>query len=239
MKLETTIPFVTGANRGIGRALVKSLVARGVKKLYAAARDPKSLDALVKAHPAIIPVQLDTTDARSIAAAAARATDISVLINNAGVLSSGSLLDSPMEAIQRDLDTNYLGTLAVTRVFAPTLVAQQGALVNLLTVVSLASMPGVGGYAASKAAAFSMTQGLRAELGKKGVRVFGVFPGPIDTDMAKEITLPKTSPEQTAEAIVAGLVAGTLDIFPDPMSQQVGAQFEKSPAAVASMFASL
>jgi short-subunit dehydrogenase len=156
------------------------------------------------------------------------------------VLASGSLLDTPLSAIEKDLTTNTLGTLAMSRAFAPALVANgEGALVNLLTVVSLASMPALGGYSASKAASWSMTQGLRGELGKKGVKVFAVFPGPIDTEMSKDITLPKTSAADTAKAIVEGVLAGALDIFPDPMSKQVGATFATNPGEVAKMFAAM
>jgi NAD(P)-dependent dehydrogenase (short-subunit alcohol dehydrogenase family) len=239
MKLENTVALVTGANRGIGRALVNALVERGTKKVYAAARDVKSLDPMLRAHPSVVPLRLDTTDAAQLAALVEQTRDVNLLINNAGVLASGSLLDTPMTAIEKDLGTNYLGTLNVIRALAPTLVTNKGALANLLTVVSLASMPALGGYSASKAAAWSMTQGLRGELGKKGVKVFGVFPGPIDTQMSKDITLPKTSAAETAKAIVDGVIAGTLDIYPDPMSKQVGAAFATSPAEVAKMFASM
>lgn len=240
MKFENTVAFVTGSNRGIGLALVRELLQRKAKKIYAAARDVQSLQPLAKAYPGVIvPVTLDITNAAQLAEAAARADDVTLLINNAGVLASGSLLDTPMSAIEQDLATNALGTLKVTRQFASTLVTHEGALVNVLTVVSLASMPTLGGYAASKAASYSMTQGVRGELVKKGVKVFAVFPGPIDTEMSKDISLPKTSPAETAKAIVDGLVAGTLDIYPDPMSKQVGATFDKSPAEVARMFAAL
>jgi short-subunit dehydrogenase len=240
MKLENTIAFVSGANRGIGLALIQVLLERKVKKVYAAARDTTSLERLAKEHRALVPVQLDITNATQVAAAAKQASDVTLLINNAGVLASGSLLDTPLAAIEKDLTTNALGTLSMSRAFAPALVANgEGALVNLLTVVSLASMPALGGYSASKAASWSMTQGLRGELGKKGVKVFGVFPGPIDTQMSKDITLPKTSAAETAKAIVDGVIAGTLDIYPDPMSKQVGAAFATSPAEVAKMFASM
>jgi short-subunit dehydrogenase len=240
MKLDTTIAFVTGANRGIGLSLVQALVQGKVKKVYAAARELTALQALAKAHPTVVPVKLDITDAEQLRAAVAQAGDVTLLINNAGVLSSGSLLDTPVSAIAQDFAVNTMGTLAVTRAFAPTLQrSADGAVVNLLTVVSLASMPALGGYSASKAASWSMTQGLRSELGKKGVKVHAVFAGPIDTEMSKDITLPKTSPQETAAAILEGVKAGTLDIFPDPMSKQISAAWEKSPAEVARMFANM
>jgi len=241
MKLENAVILVTGANRGIGLSLVRALLQHKAKRIYAAARDATGLSSLVaQSSGRVVPLQLDITEPEQVAAAAARAKDVTVLINNAGLLGSGSLLSSPLAAIKRDLDTNFMGTLGMTRAFAPALVANgQGAVVNLLTVVSLASMPRLGGYSASKAASWSMTQALRAELGKKGVQVFGVFPGPIDTEMSKDITLPKTSPDVTAENIVAALQADTLDVYPDPMSKQVGAAFEKSPSEVAQMFAAM
>lgn len=240
MKIENSVAFVTGANRGIGLSLVHALVQGKAKKVYAAARDLTSLQALAKAHPSVVPVQLDITHAEQLTAAVAKAADVTLLINNAGVLSSGSLLETPVGAIAQDFAVNTMGTLAVTRAFAPALArGADSAVVNLLTVVSLASMPALGGYSASKAASWSMTQGLRSELGKKGVKVFAVFAGPIDTEMSKDITLPKTSPQATAAAILQGIEAGSLDIFPDPMSQQVSAAWEKSPAEVAKMFANM
>jgi len=236
MKLENTVAFVSGANRGIGLALVHVLLQGKAKKVYAAARDVKSLTRLAQEHRSLVPVQLDITNPAQVAAAAKQAGDVTLLINNAGVLASGSLLDTPLSAIEQDLTTNTLGTLAMSRAFAPALVANgEGALVNLLTVVSLASMPALGGYSASKAASWSMTQGLRGELGKKGVKVFAVFPGPIDTEMSKDITLPKTSAADTAKAIVEGVLAGALDIFPE----QVGATFASNPGEVAKMFAAM
>lgn len=240
--IKSSVALVTGANRGIGEALVRSLLAAGVSKVYAAARDPRTLGPLAEASAGrVVPLTLDITRADQVSAAAARATDVNLLFNNAGVLASGSVLDSPVERLAEEMTTNYFGTLAVTRALLPAIEraagTSGGAVVNLLTVVSLAAMPGIGGYSASKAAAFSLTQSLRGQLSGRGVAVHAVFPGPIDTDMSKAITLPKTSAAVTADNIVAGVIRGDLDILPDPMSQQVYQQWTKSPLEVAAGFA--
>ncbi|MBK6687312.1 MAG: SDR family oxidoreductase [Deltaproteobacteria bacterium] len=240
MKIQNSTALVTGASRGIGRALVGALLEAGAKRVYAAARDPGSLTGLVEAHPdRVVPLQLDTTDRQQVEAAARAAADTNLLINNAGLLSAYGLLTTPPEVLEREFATNFYGTLAVTRSMLPNLEKSGGAVVNLLTVVSLASMAGLGGYSASKAAAFSMTQALRAELKKRGVAVHAVFPGPVDTEMARDLTLPKTSPEQVAAAIVEGINLGEEDILPDPMSRQVFDQWKRDPKAVEQMFAAM
>jgi NAD(P)-dependent dehydrogenase (short-subunit alcohol dehydrogenase family) len=240
MKLQGSKVLVTGSNRGIGRSLVQALLARGAATVYAAARDPKALAGLVaESGERVVPVQLDITNAVEVAAAGKLVDSLDLLINNAGLLGSGGLLDGSLEAIERDMRTNYFGTLAVTRALLPAIEKQKGSIVNVLTVVALASMPGLGGYSASKAAALSLTQALRGELGKRGIGVTAVFPGPVDTDMAREITLPKTSPAEVAKAILDGLERGDEDIFPDAMAQQVGGEFAKAPKNVERMFAAM
>jgi NAD(P)-dependent dehydrogenase (short-subunit alcohol dehydrogenase family) len=237
MKIQGSIALVTGASRGIGRSLVSALLAGGATKVYAAARDVSKIDAR---DPRVVPLQLDVTNGDDIAAAAKKAADVNLLINNAGVLASYDLLATPRSDIERDLATNFFGTLAVTRAFAPIIERSGGgAVANLLTVVSLASMPALGGYSAAKAAAFSLTQALRAQLRAKKIDVHAVFPGPIDTDMAKDITLPKTSPDVAARAIVEGIARGDEDILPDPMAQQVFAQWAKDPKSVERQFGSM
>jgi NAD(P)-dependent dehydrogenase (short-subunit alcohol dehydrogenase family) len=234
LKLEGPA-FVTGANRGLGRALVDALLARGVRRVYAAARDPGGLPV----DPRVLPVRLDITDAAQVRAAAEAAGDVRLLVNNAGVLASLSVLDSDPATLRRDLEVNYHGLIGVTRAFVPALVASgSAAIVNVLSVVSMASMPALGGYSASKAAAWSFTQSLRGELRGKGVRVVAAFPGPIDTDMIRSLNLPKTSPADVARAILDGVSAGLDDIAPDPMSVDVLATFLKDPRAVERQFAS-
>jgi NAD(P)-dependent dehydrogenase (short-subunit alcohol dehydrogenase family) len=240
MQIEQTIALVTGANRGIGRALTLALVQAGIRKVYAAGRDPKQLETLVaQGEGKIVALTLDVTNPDQVAEAAKLASDVTLLVNNAGVLASGSALLSTMGQLERDLATNYFGALAVTRAFLPALERSHGGIVNILSVVSLAAMPALGGYSASKAAAWSMTQALRGELAARNVRVYAVFPGPIDTDMSREITLPKTSPEVVASAIVSGVASDQLDIFPDPMSQTIRETWSTSPEALTRQFASM
>ncbi|HWU49258.1 MAG TPA: SDR family oxidoreductase [Asticcacaulis sp.] len=211
--------LVTGANRGIGAALVHQLLGAGTAKVYAAARNPAALpdfkDARVQA------LQLDITDDASVAAAAKSAGNIDVLINNAGVAAAGEALDSDLSALQRDMDTNYYGTIRAARAFAPLLPDQTGVIVNVVSVVGLTSAPGMAGYSASKAALQSFTQSLRYSLKPRGVAVLGVYPGPIDTDMARDLPWDKATPESAAKAIVEGVEAGETHIFPDPTAQSI------------------
>jgi len=231
---------VTGANRGIGRALVESLLAQGASRVYAAARHLADLEPVVALDPRrVVPLQLDVTNASDLAAAAGKASDVTLLINNAGALDFGSVLEAPPEAFTRDFEVNFYGPLNATRAFAPSLVRGQGAVVNVLTVVALASMPGIGVYNASKAAAWSLTQSLRGDLGKRGVKVFSVFPGPVDTDMARGLQMQKASPRSVADEVLAGVEAGVEDIFPDPTSKQVYGAWAADHKAVERQFATM
>src|SRR5262245_50308110 len=225
MQLKRNVVLVTGANRGIGLALVKVLLDHSVAKVYATARrdeDLASLGAIGDAR--VVPMRLDVTDRDQLNRAAAKAIDVSLLFNNAGVLDFGGVLDAAPEKFNRNFDVNFFGPLNTTRAFAPALTQHQGAVVNILTLVALASMPGLGVYNASKAAAWSLTQSLRADLGKRQVKVFSVFPGAVDTDMLKGVDMPKTSAADVASEIIAGLETDTEDIFPDPMARQLYAQ---------------
>jgi NAD(P)-dependent dehydrogenase (short-subunit alcohol dehydrogenase family) len=239
MKTQDTIALVTGANRGIGRAFVEAYLAHGAKKVYAAARKRTDLDAIVALDPKrVVPIVLDVSKPAEVAAAAATAKDVNVLINNAGVLSFGNVLEASEETLRRDLDINYFGTIRVTRAFAPMIEKNGGGVVaNLLSVVSLASMPGVAGYNASKAALWSATQSMRADLAKRDIRVVGVFPGPIDTDMAKDFPMAKTPAIDVANDVLNGIANGAEDIFPDPMAKQVYAAWSKDHKAVEKQFA--
>jgi len=179
------------------------------------------------------------TDAAQLAHVAEQAQDVRLLFNNAGVLDFGSVLDAPPAAFKRNFDVNFFGLLDVTRALAPVLATQQGAVVNLLTLVALASMPGLGVYNASKAAAWSLTQSLRADFSKRGVKVFGVFPSAVDTDMLKDVEMPKTSADAVAREVLAGLEAETEDIFPDPMAKQLYAQWAADHKAIEHQFATM
>ena len=219
MNIEGSIALVTGANRGIGLALTQALMDRGAGRIYAASRRGQRPGSLAD-DPRVTPITLDITDPEQVAAAAEAARDVTLLINNAGVLSGGSLLgEGAVPLARRDLDTNYFGTLAMMRAFVPHLQRNGGAAVNVLSVVSLAGIAGMGGYAASKAAALALTQSLRGELAGR-VAVHAVFPGPVDTDMVAGTEMAKASPAEVAQRTLDGVEAGREDIFPDPMAAQ-------------------
>lgn len=241
MKLQDATALVTGANRGIGRALVDALVAGDVKKVYATARDVDQLASLTAAYPEqVVPLQLDVTDGANVAALAGQAEDVTLLINNAGSLAYGDILDVPTAAIADQLDTNFYGPLEMARAFVPVIERNGGgAVVNVLTLLSMVSAPGMAAYNVSKAAAWSMTQSLRASVEDKNIAVIGVFPGAVDTDMLAGVEMTKTSPVDVARAIVAGIQANLEDIFPDPMSTQVYAAWQQDHKAVERQFAAM
>jgi NAD(P)-dependent dehydrogenase (short-subunit alcohol dehydrogenase family) len=240
MQIRGTTALVTGANRGIGLALVGALLDGGAAKVYATARRESDLAAAAKLDAKrIVPIQLDVTNPAHLARVAGTAKDVAVLFNNAGVLDFGSVLEASPAAFKRNFDVNCFGVLHATKAFAPALAAHHGAVVNLLTLVALASMPGLGVYNASKAAAWSLTQSLRADLAKQGVKVFSVFPGAVDTDMLKGVDMPKTPPQAIAEEVLAGVVADIEDIFPDPMSKQLYSQWASDHKGVERQFAAM
>jgi len=234
MNIQGSVALVTGANRGIGKAIVAALLAAGAGKVYAAARDVSGIER----DPKVIPLKLDVTKPADIEAAAKIAKDVTVLINNAGVLDWGGPLEVTDAQLDRNFAANFFAPLNLARAFAPVIEANGGgALANLLTIVALASMPALAGYNASKAASWSMTQSLRAALSAKKISVHAVFPGPVDTDMAAGIPMAKTSPADVALAIVNGIQAGKQDIFPDPMSASVYEAWAKDHKAVEAQFA--
>jgi NAD(P)-dependent dehydrogenase (short-subunit alcohol dehydrogenase family) len=230
MKLEGCIALVTGANRGLGKALVTALLQAGASKIYAAARDERQIETR---GSRVVPLRLDVTRPEQVAAAASQAADVTLLINNAGTLSSFNVLSAPRASIEADFGVQVHGTLDVIRAFVPALEHAPGGatIVNVLSLSSLASVPTMGGYSASKAAAYSITQALRPELKKKGIQVLAALPGPIDTDMVRNFELPKTSATDTAQQLVLGIARGDEEIFPDPMAQQMGALWRQDPKA--------
>jgi NAD(P)-dependent dehydrogenase (short-subunit alcohol dehydrogenase family) len=224
MKIEGITALVTGANRGLGLAYAKALLAAGASKVYAGARDPASVPAL----PNLVPVKLDVTNQDDIDAAARSCTDVSVVINNAGIAGENtSILSTEGTAsLRSQLDTNLYGMLALSQAFAPVLKKNGGgALVNMLSALSWLSLPGSGTYSISKAAAWSLTNALRGELRAQGTLVVGVHAGFIDTDMTKNITAPKVSPEQVAQATIEALGADREEVLADETSRQVKAGF--------------
>jgi NAD(P)-dependent dehydrogenase (short-subunit alcohol dehydrogenase family) len=208
---EKTI-LITGANRGLGEALVKEALNRGAKRVFAGTRV-----ALTKTDPRVTALTLDVTNASQIQRAVDQVVDLDVLINNAGIGIYDDLTD--LDVIQKHLDVNLLGMVRVTQAFLPLLIRSKGAIVNILSVTSLAPYPVIPGYSISKAAALSLTQSLRALLARQGVGVHGVILGSVDTDMTRGYDIPKVSPEVAAAGIFDGVEKGEEDIFPDPTSQ--------------------
>jgi NAD(P)-dependent dehydrogenase (short-subunit alcohol dehydrogenase family) len=241
MKFQNATVLVTGANRGIGRAFVQALLNVGVQKIYATARDRNCLEALTALDPArVVPLQVDVTDLNLVSRLTEQAPDVNLLINNAGVLSFGNILDIPVETIHQQFDTNFYGTLNMARAFVPVMERNGGgAIVNILTLVALASMPGLAAYNASKAAAWSMTQSLRASVADKNIAVYGVFPGAVDTDMLAGVDMAKTSPADIVKVVLQGIEAEQEDIFPDPMSTQLYAAWKQDHKAVEKQFAAM
>jgi len=231
MHVKDTIALVTGANRGLGRATVEALLARGAAKVYAAARRVETVRDLAAADRRVVPIALDLTDLEQVARAAQQAGDATLLINNGGSLNFADPLKGDLAAIDMDLRTNFVGTVAMARAFVPVLQDNGGgAIVNLLSLVVFGSVPAMGGYCASKAAAASMTQALRAQLADTKITVHGVFPGAVDTDMIRDFPIPKTSTVDVAAAILDGLEAGEENIFPDPMARQGHQAWRADPA---------
>lgn len=221
MSLPNKVILVSGANRGIGAAIVRELLKAGVKKIYAGARDLNSLPDFGDSR--VVPLQLDVTKDDSVQKAADTAEDVDVLVNNAGTMAFGDWITSTREMIDADMNTNFYGTLRVIRAFSPHFISRRsGTIANIVSVVGLAPVPLLAGYSASKAALQSLTQALRATLAKSGVSVVGIYPGPVDTDLAKGIPLEKVTPEHAATNIVSGIEKGDTYIFPDPMALQVG-----------------
>jgi NAD(P)-dependent dehydrogenase (short-subunit alcohol dehydrogenase family) len=214
MTIADKTVLVTGANRGIGQALVAEALSRGAKWVYAGTRRPLS-------HPdgRVTPLTLDVTDAAQIQAAAEQVEALDLLINNAGVFLYDDLSDRA--ALERHLAVNLFGPWGVTQALLPLLVRSRGAIVNNVSLMALAPLPLTPAYSISKAAAFNLTQSLRALLAGRGVRVHAVLTGPTDTDMLRDFDIPKASPESVARAIFDAVDNGEEDIFPDPMSRSV------------------
>jgi NAD(P)-dependent dehydrogenase (short-subunit alcohol dehydrogenase family) len=214
MNIAKKTVFITGANRGIGRALVNEALRRGASRVYAGTRG-----ALDFADERVTAVTLDVTDDGQIQQAAKQVGSLDVLINNSGIAPYDDLSDPAV--IERVLAVNFFGMYKVSRAFLPLLKRSRGAIVNNLSLLALAPLPLTPSYAISKAAALSMTQSLRALLAGDGVQVHGVFLGPVDTDMTRGFEIPKASPESVAEGIFDGFENEEEDIFPDPLSRSI------------------
>ncbi|WP_036502185.1 MULTISPECIES: SDR family oxidoreductase [Nocardia] len=215
--IEGAVVFVTGGSRGIGKALVENLYQRGASKVYATARNPRTVT-----HPDAVPVALEVTDLASVTAAADLAPDVTILINNAGVSVGASFLGSPIDDIRREFDTNFYGPLLVTRAFAPTIERNGGG--HILNVHSVLSWLAVGGsYSASKAALWSQTNSLRLELQPHGIAVTGLHVGYVDTDLTAGIQAPKTSAAEVAALALDGIETGAHEVLADDISRHVKA----------------
>ena len=214
MNIENKIILITGANRGIGRALVEEALKRGAKRVYATTRQR-----FEHSDTRVTPLTLDVTDASQIRGAVEKVEALDILINNAGIDLHNDLSDRAN--LERHLAVNLFGTYGVSQVFLPLLVRSHGAMVNVLSLAALASVPFTPAYSVSKAAALSLTQSLRSLWAARGVTVHAVFAGPVDTDMAQYLDIPKASADSVAQGIFAGLEKGEEDIFPDPMSESI------------------
>ena len=233
--VQDAVAFVSGTSRGIGPVIVRALLAAGAAKVYCAARDTEALDGLIAEAPdRLVPVRLDITDPQLVADAAKAAGDTALLVNNAGVNFNTPLLAiDNLDNARTEIETNYFGTLAMCRVFAPVLKSNGGgAIVNLLSILARGNLPMMGSLAASKAAELSMTQGLRAELAAQGTHVMAVLPGAVDTDMTRDFDGPKIAPSEVAEAILHGLSIGAEEVMPGEMASGMSMGLAMDPKAV-------
>lgn len=230
MNVENAVAFVTGANRGFGLALVKELLARGAKKVYAGMRNTEGFS-----MPGVVPVKLDVTNPEQIAAAAAQCGDTNLLINNAGIALFGGYLEAnSLETTRAIFETNFFGPILISQAFAPVLKANGGgAIINILSVASWIARPVLAPYAASKSAAWSFTNALRLELLEQGTQVMGLHVGFMDTDMTVDIDFPKVSPVDVAKATLDGLEAGAYEVLADEITRAVKNGLVAEPAIYA------
>jgi len=242
MKIENTVALVTGANGGIGRHYVEALQAAGAAKIYVCARKAESVAEIVSTNPEkIIAISLDITDEKSISDAASQCQDISLLINNAGVGFNQRLIAAQDLTLARtEIEVNYFGTLAMCRAFAPILKKNGGgAIVNMLSILARINFPLNSSYSASKAAALSLTQGVRAELAVQGTLVVGVMPGTVDTEKSKYYPPPKVSPVEVAKAALQAVIDGVEDVYPGEQARELVEQLSKDPKAVEKQMAAM
>jgi NAD(P)-dependent dehydrogenase (short-subunit alcohol dehydrogenase family) len=225
MELKGAVALVTGANRGIGAEFVRLLGERGVAKIYAAARDASSVDA-----DGVEPIEIDITDAAEVEAAARTAGDVQVLINNAGISTNTALVTGDETNIRREMDTNFYGPLLMTRAFAPVLQANGGgAILNVISALSWFTAPTAGAYAASKAAAWTLTDSTRLELASQGTHVVGVHMGLVDTDMANGMEAPKMDPANLAGAGLDAIESGAQEVLADDWAKFVKSGLSLDP----------
>jgi NAD(P)-dependent dehydrogenase (short-subunit alcohol dehydrogenase family) len=233
--IKGSVVLITGATGAIAQALISALEARGAAKIYAAARDISGLTASAR----LVPIKMDVTSDDDVVKAAELAADVTLLINNAGVNHNTAFMLAPDLAIAREeIEINYLAPLRVTRAFAPALIQNRGAVLNVLTILARVNLPLMGSYCASKAAGLSLTQGLRGELAPKGVRVVAAMPGAVDTRMTAGLPIPKMAPAEAAAEILDGFEAGEEDIYVGEMARGLAQGLAHDPKAVERQLAS-
>lgn len=228
MQLANAVVLITGANRGIGLAFAREALARGARRVYAAARDPASVTL-----PGVQPIALDVTDAAQVERAARECRDVTVLVNNAGIAATGGFLqDATLESTRRQLETNFFGVLRMAQAFAPVLAANGGgALLNVLSIASWINRPLLGSYGATKSAAWALTNGLRHELRAQGTQVTALHMGFVDTDLTRGIEGVKSTPEAIVRAAFDGLEAGLPEVLADELTRQVKASLASAAPA--------
>ncbi|MFF9395989.1 SDR family oxidoreductase [Streptomyces griseoluteus] len=228
MKVNGSVAFVTGANRGLGEQFVRALLGSGAAKVYAGARDPAKVTV-----PEAVPVAVDITDHASVLAAAAQAPDVTLLVNNAGSTTRAHILTTELDSFRTEFETHVLGTLAMSRAFAPILGRNGGgAIVNVLSVLSWVSITASAGYAAAKSAEWSMTNALRLALAEQGTQVTALHVSYLATDMAAAVTGPKADPAAVARATLEGVEAGWPEVLADDVSRRVQAASSQGPEAL-------
>lgn len=236
-EIKNSVALVTGANRGIGKAIVEGLLSRGASKVYAAVRNPSSTDELVHQYGTkVVPIEFDLTRPETIAAAAKIASDVTLVVNNAGVLRNATpLSEDAVDALKFEMNVNVYGLIRVAQAFAPILKQNGGGgFVQLNSVVSLKNFPNFATYSASKAASYSITQALKSLLSADGIQVVSVHPGPIATDMGREAGLEEIAEPASlvADAIAEALSSGTFHAFPDSMAKRIGEAYASFAANV-------
>ena len=228
MQLADAVVLITGANRGLGLAFAREALARGARRVYAGARDPKGITL-----PGVVAIQLDVTDPESVARAARECGDVNVLVNNAGVADTGGFLhEGAQESVRRQLEVNFFGMLRMAQAFAPVLAHNGGgAMLNVLSIASWVNRPLLGTYGATKSAAWALTNGLRQELSVQGTQVTSLHMGFVATDLTRGIDAPKSTPEAIVREALAGLEAGAEEVLADEMTR--GVKLSLSTAAPA------
>jgi len=224
VRIDGSVALVTGANRGLGRVFARELVSRGAARVYGAARHPDTVT-----EPGVTPVAIDITDADRVAQVAQQCADVSLLVNNAGVLNISTFISAPsLDAARAEMEVNYFGTLSMCRAFAPVLAANGGgAIVNMLSVTSFYTNLIDASYGASKAAEWSLTNGVRLELHRQGTLVVGVHASFIDTDMAALTNEPKDSPESVAQQAFDAVEVGQVEVLADERTRTVKAELSR------------